>query len=213
MNWLHFVGKAYYTPETFRREAESLGISRRVSLRNLGGFQWGDRVFLAFGDFRTRRRKTPVTPSRVIGYFDVSTVGGLPQKVVGDLPKEAFDSFEELNPPPLISRGCGGYRLIGRVDGLQMSIRDLAEFLRDGDYPDLKPTVGGEFVPIDPPVEIGVSFHFGFMRVPLDAESLEARGLEGLILYLKSAGPQVLKDCKGEIIDDYQLNFWDRTGF
>jgi len=212
MNWLHFIGKAYYpTPEAFAKEAETLGVNRRVSLRALGGFSWGDRVFLAFGDFTTKRRKTKPTPSIVFGYFDVDRVGGLSVETLNDLPEGAVEALWKPQGGRIpVGRGCGTYVVVATTR-LLWGIPQLAEFLRDGDSPyPVKPSLGGTFVSLPASVEIRAGFRFGYTKIL--PERVEKLGCEGLLPYLRDDG--LLPSLGvGEVVEDYHLNLWERTGF
>ena len=101
--WLHFIGTKYYpTPTAFIVEAEEVGITRRISVKELAKFAFGDRVVCAM---KKRGQKTPVA----FGEFRVSGVSGLDSEVIDRLMeagkvKECY-SLGGL----LIRRGCGSY--------------------------------------------------------------------------------------------------------
>lgn len=167
MNWIHFIGKSYYTPKSFIEEAQSHGVNRRVSLRILSGFSWGDRIFLAFGDFKTSRRKAELKKSLVIGYFDVQGLGGITPKAAQDL-REKFGGrlISRGGGGVPVSRRCGGYSVVGTLRLLEkVSLRDVAHFLHEGEdsLPGL--SLRGGFVPINPPVEISLTFRFGYTKI------------------------------------------------
>ncbi len=85
MDWLHFVGKTYYTPEQYIEEALRIGASRKTNARVFRQMTWGDRVFLAQGDMRKKNRTSPFNGSTIFGFFTVSTLGGLPQEVLEEI--------------------------------------------------------------------------------------------------------------------------------
>jgi SNF2 family DNA or RNA helicase len=202
--WLHFLGKTYYpTPETFIKEAQHLGVNRRVALNTLGAFSWGDQVFLGFGDFLTKTRKTPPNPSFCFGFFRVSGVGGLPREILDELPKDAYREILESGGTQ-ISRGCGGYRVLGRILGLTWTLQELAEWLREK-FPEAKPSLMGEFREI-PRTAIQKSFHWGYSRILSGSEDWEA-------LKPYFTDPDVVEEeSVAEIVSNYQLRFWESTG-
>jgi len=200
MNWIHFIGKSYYDPESFIREAKALGVSRRLSRQNLSGFTWGDRIFLAFGDFKTPRRKTEIKKSVVIGYFDLDKIGGIPIEVLEDLPPDKIEIQWSGNQE--VSRGCGSYTIVA-VSKVSVSVRELAEFLSDGGYP-VKPLLRGEFVEI-PPVEVDLTFRFGFTRITPERLPL----VRGLIPYLKVETG--LNSGLAEAVKNYRLRYYETT--
>jgi hypothetical protein len=202
MKWLHFLGKSYYpSPETFVREARQFGVNRRVSLNTLGAFSWGDQVFLGFGDFITKSRKTPPNPSFCFGFFVVSGVGGLPREILDELPEDAYQEIQALGGFQ-VSRGCGGYQVFERVLGLTWSLQEFAAFLRDK-FPGVKPSLMGEFREI-PRTTIQKGFHWGYSRLLPGTDDWEAlkpyfvgeEGTEGM----------------AETVSNYQLRFWESTG-
>jgi hypothetical protein len=129
--WLHFVGKGYYTLPGFEREAEKFGISRKVALRLLGAFSWGDRVWLAQGDMWKKTRKTEMAPSIVIGEFRVTKLGLSPEAL--EYLRESFDSSDftkHSGHRTTINRGCGSY-IAGTIWQTPRPLIEIAAALRE----------------------------------------------------------------------------------
>ena len=64
------MGNEHYTIEEFIKEAELIGVSRRVPEKILKKMKWGDTIFLVS---KERRLKTPV----VFGYFKLERIQGV----------------------------------------------------------------------------------------------------------------------------------------
>ncbi len=198
MNWLHFLGRSYYTPEKFADEALRLGVNRRVSLQILSAFSWGDRVFLAFGDFKTKKRKTELKKSLVIGYFDIMGLGGLPLEAAQDFQDE-FGGTLVREGEGLIQRECGEYESIGiLVLPKGVSIGKVAESFRDGWKDSARAlSLRGVFVPLVPSIEIEPTFRFGYTKI-------DGALTPELVDHLKI--DQLPTDSQSEIVRNYALN-------
>lgn len=84
-SWLHWIGNAYYSIESFIDEARIMGLSRRVPERILRKMKWGDTIFLAS---KEKKVKSPV----VFGYFTLHKIQGV--KVdMEDLPEHLQDKI------------------------------------------------------------------------------------------------------------------------
>lgn len=203
--WLHFIGKAYYpTPEAFMREARFLGVNRRVSLRALAKFAFGDQIFLAFGDFLTKARTTPPKDSFAFGFFIVTKIGGLPADLLQKLPRDAYEKTAPEGRK--VSRGCGQYFISDLVSGIRWTLGELAEFLQS-EFPNAKPTLGGIFQEI-PPTKLQRRFHWGYSRLLPGTDDWEALR-PYMCVRANHANEQL---WAAELITDYQLRFWDSTG-
>lgn len=126
MDWLHFVGRSYYTQKNFVREAQEHGVSRKISKRLLGGFRWGDRIWLAQGDMKKRTRITPFNGSEVFAYFILTTIAGVPREIIDQLPevKQISKNVE------MIRRGCGSYQ-IGPSFTTTATVQEIAQAVRE----------------------------------------------------------------------------------
>ena len=72
-DWLHFIGRRYYTEQKFLEESSEIGCSRRVSLQVLKKMNFGDRVYCAIV---RNNEKSPV----VLGSFTIERLSGLSQE-------------------------------------------------------------------------------------------------------------------------------------
>lgn len=199
MNWLHFIGRSYYTPEKFIAEAQRVGVNRRIALRLLGAFNWGDRVFLAFGDFRTKRRKNPTNKSIVIGYFEVESIGGLTPDAAQLIADIYSGEIHYYGSARRVERECGEYYSIGYIIVPDVpSLKEIVELLARWHITEL-PGLGiqGRFVPINPPVEIDLGFRFGYTKI-------DEKKVPELAPYLKKEY-QTATTGTGEIFDKYAL--------
>jgi len=68
--WLHWMGNKHYTIEEFIKEAELIGVSRRVPEKMLRKMKWGDTIFLAS---KEKKLKSPV----IFGYFRLERIQGV----------------------------------------------------------------------------------------------------------------------------------------
>lgn len=161
-NWLHFIGRGYYTEKTFVQEAIRHLVSRRIQPRMLGGFSWGDRIWLAQGDMKKKLRKKPFGGARVFAYFTLTQVGGLnPQALDG------FPGLGELysNKPVEINRGCGSYT-IEAIYLTKESPKALADYLRESAIPTTI-LLQGPITPLDNWISLpDVGFRLGYQRIP-----------------------------------------------
>lgn len=168
MDWLHFVGKAYYSQESFEREAKRYGVSRRASPQALVSMSWGDRIWLAQGDMKTTRRKTPSQGSLVFGSFYLERIAGLSKPALQAIHREV-----SLQPIPssrvgeIVKRGCGAYILGPSYKAsvpLHKIIQVLREFSISGDDLGIV-LLQGDFIPLLPNIHLpDVSFRWGFRR-------------------------------------------------
>ncbi len=69
-SWLHWIGNQYYSIREFIKEAELIGVSRRVPEKMLRKMKWGDTIFLAS---KEKRLKSPV----IFGYFRLERIQGV----------------------------------------------------------------------------------------------------------------------------------------
>ncbi len=87
--WLHWMGNEHYTIEEFIKEAELIGVSRRVPEKMLRKMKWGDTIFLAS---KEKKLKSPV----IFGYFKLERIQGV--KVdMEELPEHLRDRMRYQN--------------------------------------------------------------------------------------------------------------------
>lgn len=116
-DWVHFIGRGYYSKETFIAEAEGENqVSRRTDLRHLSSFNWGDRIFVAMGDAKSKKRQAPFDGSRVFGFFTVDRISGLTEEATEAL-KGKFPTAIVTSPMDgnRVERGCGSYDVVRTV--------------------------------------------------------------------------------------------------
>jgi len=170
--WLHFIGGQYYTLDSFVKEAEAEGVTRRVSPQVAEKMSYGDRVLLAM-----KRGKTPVA----FGWFNIERLTGLGDAAMDAIWAEQYSdkewSVEDLGGGgKAVTRGCGSY-----VTGPSLLIdRDLPEImsaLADMTAKEIGSLmVGGEFHD-HPLVRLkDIPFRQGFRL--FDYESFVAQALE-----------------------------------
>lgn len=197
MDYLSWVGGRYYTIQSFVKECQTMGVSRRIPV--VPELEFGKtRIFFASdvdeGDpcveirvvkhkksvdelkrFRTFRVKKKCKPTpKVFGYF-VPTgimIPGKARRAILDKYKDRIIEIpiEAVSSVPL--RGCGRL-VVGAlylVDGL--TLQEIYKIL--GTDPDVKVkelmVLGSTFKTIDPPVlALGLKRFRGLMRVDGDA--------------------------------------------
>ncbi len=161
MDWLHFIGSGYYAKDAFAEEATKLGANRRIALRLLGAFKWGDRVWVAQGDMQKRNRSTTFRGSEVFGYFTVDAITISPPEILAeDFIGEALEVVEEE-----VVRGCGTYTVVN-IFPTSASIAEIAADLRLADCKELAVFLHGRFVPQEPTVRLpDYGFRWGFQRL------------------------------------------------
>jgi len=79
-NWLHWIGRKYYTLVSFQKEAYRFGISRRVKLTTLKKMNWKDTVYLII-------RKNKTKSGYIFGKFRITRLQGLTDEVIRYLNK------------------------------------------------------------------------------------------------------------------------------
>jgi hypothetical protein len=112
--WLHFIGRSYYsTPTRFLREAQRLGVSRRISLQQARAMRYGDVVLLAQWDGKRQ-------VAQVFGQFIVASLYGTG---LGDLLQEEEREVVSATPV-MVERECGHFTCGGIVTS-QVDIPEL----------------------------------------------------------------------------------------
>lgn len=128
-NWLHFIGRQYYSENKFLEESREIGCSRRVALKVLKNMNFGDRVYCVL---IRNREKSPV----VLGYFTIDRLSGLTDEI-GNVLGSRFNASISDFGGKTIKRGCGIYST-----GLSYYLHDtpmfeIAEALED--YQNIEP--------------------------------------------------------------------------
>ncbi len=175
MEWLHFVGRSYYTIPGFEKEALKLGASRKASLTMLSAFSWGDRIWLAQGDMKKKNRITPISESIVFGSFSLSCLSGLTPEAIEYLEAADLDLDEVSGPEEHhVVRGCGEY-VIDRSYQTESTLPDIAVLLRELTNPG-EILLQGSYTPLVQRVLLPeVTFRWGFRRFPELGESATPR--------------------------------------
>ena len=164
MDWLHFIGKAYYTIPGFEHEAKLLGVSRKVSIRILSAFSWGDRIWIARGDMKTKNRTEPLVGSVVLGYFRLECLSGLKpsfiKNIEDDLALVSLGSSREI-----IERGCGSYQT-GPQYQTRIPLTRISKILQRFDQCDFGDLLlQGSYFPLSPKLLMrDVTFRLGFRQ-------------------------------------------------
>lgn len=126
-SWLHWIGNAYYSIDSFINEALSMGVSRRIPKHILKVMDWGDRAYCVS---RLPTSKNPYC----FGYFTIDTIHGIKTT---NLPDEIKDKIEVKWDGPIMTqqRGCGTVQAGGFYAYTSSSVEELAEY---GDEPQVQ---------------------------------------------------------------------------
>lgn len=161
-----FVGRAYYSPEAFVREALEMRASRRVSYRLIGSMNWGDQIYCLQGDQMKKKRRNAVDNSLVLGFFRIERLGGIPSSLTAGLVK-TFGGEEMGDPTETVIRGCGEYLVAGTY-GVKATLPEIVRWLRDNtDLSDVSFLLQGRFTSLLKPPQIflrNIHQRFGFRR-------------------------------------------------
>ncbi len=172
MDWIHFVGKTYYTPEQYAEEATKFGASRRINPHLLHSMNWGDRIFLAQGDMVKKNRVAPFTGSTVFGYFTITTLGGVSQDALDCIAEE----FElEITNAPIAAKGsvkrrCGHYSLGASIKKVELPLSQVLDYelVEEGEsLPSY--LLQGKFISIQKTALVDMGFRWGFRKFDGDA--------------------------------------------
>lgn len=126
-SWLHWIGNAYYSIDSFINEALSMGVSRRIPKHILKVMDWGDRVYCVS---RLPKKVSPVC----FGYFKIEIIYGIK---TFDMPEKMQETIEVVWDGPILSqqRGCGTVQAGGYYAATASSVEELAEY---GDEPQIQ---------------------------------------------------------------------------
>lgn len=160
MNWLHFIGKQYYTMNAFETEARDLQVSRRIALDKLKKMKFGDKIYL----FQKARK---AHNSTMFGYFTFERIlGQLPDSLIQELTDVGYIlSGVADGQGDSVVRGCGSY-----IMGLGYTIHGidapaLAEKLKA--HGATKVMIGGTFFGL-PHIASDIKFQMGFRPFDYD---------------------------------------------
>lgn len=157
MDWLHWIGKQYYTQKSFIKEAEKYRVSRRVAPQVAKAMNWGDTVYCAMLDGKT---------GVIFGYFTVDRITGLSVETTEQL-KEKYKASTLDDGGNIIERGCGEYQtgetisIDASVEEITNEVIDIGNKGQDGD----KLMVSGAFTEIEPIRLLDIPFRQGFRTI------------------------------------------------
>jgi len=111
---LHYIGKRFYTIETFTKEALKHGVSRAMPVGIIKKLHWGDKIYVAF-EHKDQNGKGAL----VFGYFYVQGLN-VSNPIVSEKLKEddRIKIVKTVKPGggssgsgggARVSRGCGSY--------------------------------------------------------------------------------------------------------
>jgi len=168
VDWLHWIGKQYYTTNSFIKEAEKYGVSRRVSLQQLKQMSWGDTIYCAMLDGKT---------GVIFGYFKVKQITGLdPETAERVRDRYACELLD--NGGYAVSRSCGEYAT-GATYSISADIKEIANEIMniEGEKENLRPPptpprggksklmVSGHFTIKEPIRLLDIPFRQGFRAI------------------------------------------------
>lgn len=157
MEWLHWIGKQYYTMNSFTKEAEKYGVSRRVSPQQMKQMNWGDTVYCAMLDGKTGVIFSSFTVDRITGLNAETN-----KKITEKHPSKLVDTGGYA-----VNRGCGEYTT-GPTYSIDADIEEIAneviEIEAKSDNKS-KPMVSGQFTKIEPIRLLDIPFRQGFRAI------------------------------------------------
>jgi len=141
MNWLHFIGRKYYTQKKFIKEAKRYGATRRIDLRVMKKMNWNDKVFCTM-----LKGKSSV----LFGYFNIEKVSGLSPSA-NEIITNRFEGELISGSGGVVIRGCGSY-VSGACYAVRATLPEIAELLirlKKAGVDIGKPMIGGPFFEIE----------------------------------------------------------------
>ena len=148
---LHYVGKRYYTMETFIKEAMKHDVSRALPISVVKKLHWGDKIFLAF-DMKSQKGRYAL----VFGYFYVQGLNvsnpEIKKKVNEDERIKVVKRVTFGGGGIHVTRGCGDYS-ISAVSYVDNDVSEIAEVIDDIAKKEgikVKVMVAGMFVRLSP---------------------------------------------------------------
>lgn len=153
-NWIHFIGKSYYTMDKFVSEAREKGVSRAVSFEIFKKMNIGDRIFLAQKDGKS---------TKIFGYFVFENIVGLDSQFISELKSDGY--VRQVSKPDYseqVERGCGEYTVTGIFE--INSPDKLMDKIRNSDKEDVgRVMIGGEFYDLK---DVQIEEDFIFVEIP-----------------------------------------------
>lgn len=195
MDYLHWIGKKYYTMNSFAKEAAQHGVTRRVSLQTAKKMSWGDRIYTAMLDGKT---------GVIFGSFIISKLSGLSAEVTTQL-EDKYESKLVDEGGDVILRGCGEY-IECDTHAIKRKLPDIIELLLQMSIDDKdigNPMVSGSFQTASKIRLIDIPFRQGFRTIDAKALLHEASANGNKVkgqFYLQSNNarpflPDYLKEC------------------
>jgi len=155
MNWLHWIGRKYYTQRKFVKEAKRYSATRRIDLRVMKKMNWNDKVFCMM-----LKGKSGV----LFGYFTIEKVSGLSPEA-NEIITSRFEGQLISGGGRVIDRGCGSYTA-GACYAVKANLPEIAELLirlRKAEVDVGKPMIGGAFTKLTEPIRLkDIPFRQGF---------------------------------------------------
>lgn len=169
-NWLHFIGRQYYTESQFLEESSSIGCSRRVALNVLKIMNFGDRVYCAM---IRNNEKSPV----VLGCFTIEQLGGLSPESTIPIHEVYPSQMVDLGGKTVLRR-CGIYTTGPSYIVTNGTLEGIANLLSHEDNPGTL-LIQGTWTPLENPIRLTkVKFRQGYRRFNVEkavADALENR--------------------------------------
>lgn len=161
MDWIHWIGKSYYTINSFKQEADIVGVSRRVDLRIMAKMNWGDKIYCAMLDGKT---------GVIFGSFRIDKIGGLSGEASKAI-RENF-RFEVINNEVItITRRCGNYNAVATC-AVKTTIPEMVIKLQESKALGIqigKPMLCGIFTPCEKIRLMNIPFRQGFRTINAEA--------------------------------------------
>ncbi len=184
--WLHFIGRgAYGTVNQFASEVQRHGIQRGVSIAQMKGLSWGDRVVLAMQQKDGR--------ILVFGFFFISTVA-CAAKVAGIIAEEfpLTRIQQAANGGQVVERATGSYELGPTFTMIDApTLAQLAQRLTNKD----KPFIGGSLARTKPVILLDHKVGVGFLPFDFRAMKLAAEASDDEALPVIAGRMQPVFDC------------------
>ena len=162
MDYLHWIGKKYYTMNSFEKEAEEHGVTRRVSLQVARKMSWGDTIYCAM-----LKGKTGV----IFGFFTIDKLTGLSPEALESV-TSAYENKQVDEGGATINRDCGEY-VLGTTLAVASELPAIIDTLQETVIDDkgvTKLMIGGYFQPRRHIRLLDIPFRQGFRT--LDAYAL-----------------------------------------
>ncbi len=165
-SWIHFIGKSYYTINSFEKEAAKFGVSRRIDKRLIKKMRYGDKVYVFQKDGKS---------SKCFGYFVINSVWGkYSPEMMEELDREGKIESNHCAIPVPIKKGCGTFVLCGS-SAINCDMDELGEKIEE--YGAENVMVGGTFYPMEH-IRSAIPHQQGFRRFAADEFLQEAEAVK-----------------------------------